>query len=79
LVGLALSPANAVDVKPGFKTWASALLAVLKANRTRSILRVKVRAELVRLTELSPERAAAILKTAEREDAAESGDAVTGL
>jgi hypothetical protein len=67
LVGLALSPRNAIDVESGFRTWARALLAALKHAPNGDHFRVKVPTDLIRLSELTPSRAAAILAEAERE------------
>jgi hypothetical protein len=67
LVGLALSEPNAVDVEAGFRTWARALLAAASSAPAPGIARVKVPTDIVRLSELTPGRAAAILAEAERE------------
>jgi hypothetical protein len=67
LVGLALSAPNAVDVETGFKTWARALLTAVGCAPDPGIARIKVPSEMVRLSELAPTQAAAILAEVERE------------
>jgi len=66
LVGLALSRANASDKERALRTWAQALLAAMDSSAGVGIVKVKVPAEMVALSELSPERVAAILSDVER-------------
>jgi hypothetical protein len=67
LAGLSLSLPNAVDVAAGFRTWATALLAALREPAGCSIARVKVSSDFVRLSDLTPNQAAEILRNAEDE------------
>jgi len=72
LVGLALSPQNARSAEAGFRTWARALLAAMQLTPATRPMRIKVPSDMIRLSEVTPQRAAAILSDAEREYAANS-------
>jgi hypothetical protein len=85
LVGLVLSPTNARGVEVGFATWARALLAAVDLHTEDTVSRVKVMSDMVRLAEVEPTRAAAILARVEREYAStepsrtERGDGRNGV
>lgn len=66
LVGLTLSPQNAICTERGLRAWAQALFAALAGDSAAAIFRVKVPIDMIALKQLSATSAATVLAEAER-------------